>query len=245
VQNGTVLSGSTTQSVPVIGGSTGNFPLTVPGGTLPGTYTLQATYTDANGKQYPAQSISSATLKINSVQPQFSLTTVAGPNQSVFAGATFTLSPIVNEGSVKFTLTNSSEAPVGTPVTVQVANGVAGPVTLASNLPAGSYTVHATYSDTNGGFQSSSAQPQTVTIPPLPIFTPPPPPFVPPPLSVPPLLGFLNAILGGSESVNAAAETETIVDNFFGIPLIVATFNSSGNLVSVTLFGINITFLFG
>jgi hypothetical protein len=48
----------------------------------------------------------------------------------------------------------------------------------------------------------------------------------------------------GTETVNADG-TETITDSILGIPLFVSTFDSAGNLVSVTLFGINVTFLFG
>ena len=39
--------------------------------------------------------------------------------------------------------------------------------------------------------------------------------------------------------------TATITDSIFGIALFVSTFDSHGNLVSVDLFGINVTFLFG
>ncbi len=69
---------------------------------------------------------------------------------------------------------------------------------------------------------------------------------VPPPLHppfVPPLLALFNSLLGEVETVYAA--DTTIVDSLFGIPLLVETYNYSGNLASVTLFGINITFLFG
>jgi hypothetical protein len=72
----------------------------------------------------------------------------------------------------------------------------------------------------------------------------PPAPSPPPTLQVPPLLAFIDAVLGGVEKVNSNG-TETITDSLFGFPLIVATFNGAGNLVSVTLFGFNITFLFG
>ncbi len=64
----------------------------------------------------------------------------------------------------------------------------------------------------------------------------------PEPPSVPPLLAFFNSLLGDVETVNTTGTK--IVDSLFGIPLLVETYNYSGNLVSVTLFGINITFLF-
>ena len=63
-------------------------------------------------------------------------------------------------------------------------------------------------------------------------------------LDVPPLLALFNLWLGGVETVNAD-DTETIVDSFFGIPLLVSAFDHSGHLVSVDLFGfIDVTFLF-
>jgi hypothetical protein len=85
---------------------------------------------------------------------------------------------------------------------------------------------------------------QVSVAPSQPPATAPQPAPAPPALQVPPLLAFLDQILGGVEKVNSNG-TETITDSVFGFPLIVATFNSSGGLVSVTLFGINITFLFG
>jgi hypothetical protein len=82
---------------------------------------------------------------------------------------------------------------------------------------------------------------------------PPPSPPSPPPspapspapaaLDVPPLLAFFNSLLQGTETVNADG-TETITDSFFGIPLIVSTFDSQGNIQDVTLFGFDVTLLF-
>ena len=66
----------------------------------------------------------------------------------------------------------------------------------------------------------------------------------PPVLKIPPLLASIDALLGGVEVLNPN-DTETITDSFFGIALLVSTFDHSGNLESVDLFGfINITFLF-
>lgn len=76
-------------------------------------------------------------------------------------------------------------------------------------------------------------------------FSPPSPPSSPPVLVLPPLLAFFDSLLGGTETVNANG-TETLTYNIFGFPLFVSTFDHSGNLVSVDLFGsIDITFLFG
>jgi uncharacterized repeat protein (TIGR03803 family) len=108
------------------------------------------------------------------------------------------------------------------------------------------------YGTTKGGgasghgtiFELIGAVPQ----PPPPVPTPgpvqtPAPVPTPPSLNVPPLLSMLDSFLGGIETVNANG-TETVTDSFDGIPLIVSTYDSSGDLISVTLFGMDITFLF-
>ena len=45
-------------------------------------------------------------------------------------------------------------------------------------------------------------------------------------------------------SSNDTNGSATITDNIFGITLFVENFDASGHLVSVFLFGINVTFLF-
>ncbi|MGH7172245.1 MAG: choice-of-anchor Q domain-containing protein, partial [Gemmataceae bacterium] len=79
--------------------------------------------------------------------------------------------------------------------------------------------------------------------PPSPPPSPPPRPFPLPTLHVPPLLGFLDALLGGVETINGN-DTETVTDRFFGITLFVSTYDSAGDLTSVTFFGFNVTLLF-
>jgi hypothetical protein len=71
----------------------------------------------------------------------------------------------------------------------------------------------------------------------------PPPPKPPPTLHTPPLLAFFDALLRASETVNGNG-TETVTDSLFGFPLLVSTYDGNGDLTSVTMFGINITFLF-
>jgi hypothetical protein len=58
-------------------------------------------------------------------------------------------------------------------------------------------------------------------------------------LSVPPLLALIDQLLGGIESVSANG-TKTITYSLFGHPLIVATYDGSGNFVGATLFGFSI-----
>jgi hypothetical protein len=50
------------------------------------------------------------------------------------------------------------------------------------------------------------------------------------------LLVFIDTILGGIETENANG-TETVTDSLFGMPLVVATYDNSGNFVSATLLG--------
>ncbi len=72
-----------------------------------------------------------------------------------------------------------------------------------------------------------------------------PPPSPPPVLNVPPLLAFINSLFGGGIETLNVNGTITIKDYLFGIPLLVSTFNSSGQLMSVSFMGIDLTFLFG
>jgi hypothetical protein len=78
---------------------------------------------------------------------------------------------------------------------------------------------------------------------------PPPPggsspaPKPPPALHTPALLALFDALLRGIEEVNGNG-TETVTDSLFGIPLLVSTYDGSGDLMSVTLFGTNVTALF-
>lgn len=129
------------------------------------------------------------------------------------------------------------------------ANGTAA-ITAHLNVPAGLGTTAFTASATDASGNTSlfsnavtatSPPPPTLTLPPS---SPPPSPSPSPPaLSVPPLLAFFNALLRGTETINADG-TETITDRLFGLPLLVSTFDASGHLVSATLFGLNVTFLF-
>jgi hypothetical protein len=88
----------------------------------------------------------------------------------------------------------------------------------------------------NGTIDIGAFENQTIT-------SPPPSPAPPPTLHTPPLLAFFDALLHGVETINGN-DTETVVDRFFGFPLLISTYDGAGNLMSVTLFGINVTLLF-
>jgi hypothetical protein len=80
--------------------------------------------------------------------------------------------------------------------------------------------------------------------PPLVIKPPPPPSPAPPPtLHTPSLLSFFDSLLAAVETMNSDG-TETVTDSLFGFPLIVSTYDGAGDLLSVTLFGMNVTSLF-
>ncbi len=72
---------------------------------------------------------------------------------------------------------------------------------------------------------------------------PPPSPAPPPTLHTPPLLAFFDSLLHGVETINSN-HTETVVDSIFGFPLLISTYDVAGNLMSVTMFGMNVTLLF-
>jgi hypothetical protein len=86
------------------------------------------------------------------------------------------------------------------------------------------------------------AQIQTPRSAPPPVASP-PSPAPQPTLHTPSLLAFFDSLLAGVETSNSDG-TETVTDSIFGIPLLVASYDSNGDLLSVTIFGINVTFLF-
>jgi hypothetical protein len=149
---------------------------------------------------------------------------------------------------------NGSSNPTGGPIYYPLSSGAvsagAGTTSVLSTIAGVEGTTQAKATDeigsprsSNGAISLGAVQTQLASPPPSPSPSPPPSPPPPPALKVPPLLAFIDSLLGGIETVNGNG-TETITDSVFGIPLIVSTFDSSGNLESVTLFGINITFLF-
>jgi hypothetical protein len=65
----------------------------------------------------------------------------------------------------------------------------------------------------------------------------------PPTLLKPFLLAFLDELFHGVETVNSNG-TETVTESFFGSPLFVSIYDSSGHLSSVTFDGMNVTSYF-
>ncbi len=122
----------------------------------------------------------------------------------------------------------------GTALGATTLNGSGVAMLTISSQSVGQHSITAVYSGV-APFLGSTSDIVVQTINPS---SPPPPP----PPHVPPLLALFNEFLGGLETVNANGTT--ITDNVFGFPM-VETYDYSGNLVSVTLLGFNITFLFG
>ncbi len=78
--------------------------------------------------------------------------------QNVTLSASVSSTPTVNEGTVTFTVLDSSDAVVGTATSGAVSGGVASvSYALPAGLPAGPYTIDASYADPAGGFGPSSA----------------------------------------------------------------------------------------
>jgi ELWxxDGT repeat protein len=270
----TFTLGSLTASAPVINGAAStslSLPAGFPPGnySVAATYADPASNPKFASSGGPSSSTTPGTL---SVTLPSTTTTVAnasvtanGAAQQVAVTATVTSSDgTVNEGTVTFTLGNQT-------VSAPVVNGSASAtLSLPAGSPPGNYSVSASYADTgsnpkftssSGPFSSTTPGTLTVTPPlantptptptptttptPTPTSTPPPAstpsPSPPPSLHKPSLLALFDQLLGGVETVGNGVEVVT--DSIGGISL-VSTYNAAGNLVSVTIFGINITFLF-
>jgi probable HAF family extracellular repeat protein len=181
---------------------------------------------NGNGKQDPSE----PGLANQIVYLDLSNTGVLGPNDpTAITNSTGAFAFTVNPGSYVVRLQPASDVTITTPA------GGAYSVTVGE-----------------GGTNSSGLF--GVQLPPPPALSPPPPPPVSPPpspppspkppptLHTPPLLAFFDSLLAGVETVNGN-ETETVIDRFFGIPLFISTYDGAGNLMSVTLFGIDVTLL--
>ncbi|HTU92465.1 MAG TPA: immunoglobulin domain-containing protein [Gemmataceae bacterium] len=210
-----------------------------------------------NGYVYEAVFTNSAgTATTNAAMLTVSATTSSEPsittqpsNSTVTAGQTATFTALAS-GSP--TPTVQWQVSTNGGLTFSNISGATSTTLMLNNVATAmnGYEYQAIFSNSAGAVTSSAAAltvsqslpPPVSSSPPPPVHsTPPPPP--PPELNVPPLLGLFDQLLGATETVNAdGSVTETA--RVFGFPLLVSTFNSSGNLESVTLFGINVTVLF-
>ena len=144
---------------------------TLPGGTAAGTYTVQASYADVPGGTAYATSSGTANLTVNAPPPAATTTAVAaasvtsGPSAQTVT-LTATLTPSVSEGTVTFTVLSGTTV-IGTAASANVVNGQASVAyVLPAAIPAGTYTVQASYGGT-ANFAASQGT-STLTVNPAP-----------------------------------------------------------------------------
>jgi hypothetical protein len=151
VQDGTA---SATLTIP--GGTAGSTP-TESGGTPAASYPLTATYTDDSPDPgHFADSSASTTLTITpaavvtAAEPQTAKTSAAAQTLTLTARVTDPNNPadVVTEGTVTFTVHDSSGKAIGSPVSAPVIKGAAAaPYVLPAGLHPGSYTIAVSYAD--------------------------------------------------------------------------------------------------
>ena len=150
----TILSGTTVIGNPVTanvvnGVVKASYP--IPVGTAPGSYAISAVYNGSPSFQASSAdttqslTVSTAAAAISAVGTSATFST---SSQAITLTANLTPSAI-NEGSVTFTVL-SGNTPIGSPVTVNVVNGVATTANyvLPASTPAGAYTIQALYNGT-------------------------------------------------------------------------------------------------
>jgi hypothetical protein len=165
----TVMNGATAVGNPVTAPVTSSAASTIyslPAATAPGSYTIQAVYTDPAA--YAGSSDSAHKLTVG----QGTTSTAATNASTVFsaAGQSVTLvanvnssAGAVNEGTITFSVQNAGVT-VGSPVTVSVSAGSAtAGYALPPGTPAGTYTILANYNGTTN-FQGSSDNTHTLLI---------------------------------------------------------------------------------
>ncbi len=215
--------------------------------------TLTNVTTDMNGYEYEAffsnsagsVTTSAATLTVN---PAASAPAITSDSSTAFTVGQSSRYTVTATGSPTPALTESGALPDG----IAFTDNGDGTATLAGTPAAGTQGTYYFTITAHNGVGSDFTQNFALTVnaastppPPSSPSAPPAPPQPTPPsaLHVPPLLALLDGLLGGTETVNGN-DTETITDSLFGITLFVSTFDNTGNLISVTLFGFNVTFLF-
>ncbi len=174
--NGHVVGNPVTGSVQN-GVATADF--TLPGGTPVGTYTIGVSYTDPAGNFNPTQVVSAALTVSNSVNPghdnvitSANSTTVTSSTSSQPVQLTASVldtsnsNTLVNEGTVTFTVKDSSGNVIGAAATsLTVQNGVAtATYTLPAGQAAGTYTIFVHYTDPAGNFTDTQDNNGTLTV---------------------------------------------------------------------------------
>jgi hypothetical protein len=157
------------------GDATANF--TLPGGTAVGTYTINVSYSDSAGNFTDTQD-NSGTLTVRSTNSNAdNVTTTASDASATFSSADQTVQlnaavidttnggTLVKEGTILFTVKDSSGNTIGTPVSGMVQNGTAmANFTLPGGTAIGSYTINVSYSDSAGNFTDTQDVSGTLTV---------------------------------------------------------------------------------
>jgi hypothetical protein len=164
-------SGGTPVGSPVAVSGLGTYHPTdgfTPGGA--GTYWWYASYTGDTANAPSASGCGAGMTATEVSVPQSTTTTTAGnatatysaSSQQVALSASVTSASTVTEGTVTFTVANSSNQTVGQATTGPVSGGSASAsYGLPAGLPAGTYTIDAKYTDPGGSYADS---PDTATL---------------------------------------------------------------------------------
>jgi hypothetical protein len=211
--------------------------------TTTGSVNFTVTGSDSNGDTTGAVSYS---LTVNAAP--LSLSPGNGPLPSSTVGVAYSQSITASGGVGTLSL---STTPTTLSLPAGLGSNINGSTLTISGTPTatGNASFSVTVTDANGHTLTQNYTLTVSTLPPPPPPAPPSPapsaPPAPPVVNPPPLLGFLNSLFGGGTVTVNADGSETVTDSFAGIPLFVSTFDASGHLVSVDLFGfIDITLLF-
>jgi hypothetical protein len=206
--------------------------------TASGSVTFTVTGSDTNGDTTGPQSY---TLTVNAAGA-ITLSPGSGALPSGTVGVAYNQTITASGGAGTLTLSTNPTS-VSLPAGLNLS--ISGSTLTISGKPtdsgSGSFSVTATDASNHTEMQNYTLAVNAAPPPPPPA---PPAPPAPPVLHTPPLLGFFNSLFGGGTVTVNADGTETVTDSFFGFPLFVSTFDASGKLTDVTLFGIDITFLF-
>ena len=166
----TVLSGGNPVGSSVIANvvnDTASTTYTLLAGTVGGTYTIQAVYNDpvdfktSTGTNSLTVAAASTTITSSNESANFSAATGEGvdlvANVDSPAGT-------IDQGTVTFTILNSSSTDVVPPIVVNVLNGVASTnYVLPAETAAGSYTIEASFNGTSS-FAASNPSDSTLTV---------------------------------------------------------------------------------
>jgi hypothetical protein len=164
-----------------VSGGTAGASFALPAGQAAGSYTILVTYSDGagnfadGGDTGSRLTVSPASVTISAGTASASFSTAGQP---VTLSATVSESSppgdTVNEGTVTFTIKDTHGNTIGnSPITASVSGGTATAMTysLPPGVPAGSYTILVSYSDSGGNYTDGGDTSNTLTINPANVTT--------------------------------------------------------------------------